>query len=70
MFYLSHIIYGEGVAVDPTNIKVIQEWITPRNVTELISFMGLAGYYRTSIESFSLIVNLITSLQKKGMKLI
>ena len=39
-------------------------------MTEFRSFMGLAGYYRTSIQSFSLIVNLITSLQNKGVKFI
>jgi hypothetical protein len=37
-------------------------------VTEVRSFMGPAGYYRTFIEGFSNIPHLITSLQKKGVK--
>jgi hypothetical protein len=41
--YLGHVISAEGVAVDPAKIKEIMDWPTPRNVTELISFMELVG---------------------------
>jgi hypothetical protein len=64
---LGHIISEEGIVVDPTKIKSIEEWPTPRNVTEVRSFMGLAGYYIRFIEGFSKIVHPITSLQKKGV---
>jgi hypothetical protein len=37
-------------------------------VTKVISFMGLAGYYRRFIERFSKIAHPITSLQNKGVK--
>jgi hypothetical protein len=53
--------------VDPMKIKSIEEWPTPRNVAEVRSFMGLAGYYKRFIEGFSQIVHPITSLQKKGV---
>ena len=66
--YLGHIISEEGIAVDPSKIAAIQEWPTPRNVTEVRSFMGLAGYYRRFIEGFSKIAHPITSLQRKGVK--
>jgi hypothetical protein len=54
--------------VDPEKIESIREWSMPKNVTESISFMGLAGYYRIFIEGFSKIAHPITSLQKKGVK--
>jgi hypothetical protein len=66
--YLGHIISKDGIAVDPEKIEVIREWSAPKNVTEVRSFMGLAGYYMIFIEGFSKIAHPITSLQKKGVK--
>ena len=54
--------------MDPEKIEAIMNWPTPRNVTDVRSFMGLAGYYRRFIEGFSKVAHAITSLQKKGMK--
>ena len=44
--YLGHIISDEGIFVDPEKIEAIINWQTPRNVTDVRSFMGLVGYYR------------------------
>jgi hypothetical protein len=66
--YLGHIISEEGIVVDPANIEVVKGWIVPKNVTEVRSFMGLAGYYRRFIAGFSRIAHPITSLQRKGVK--
>jgi hypothetical protein len=59
---LGHIISEEGITVDPIEIKSIEEWSMPRNVIEVRSFMGLAGYYKRFIEGFSKIAHPITSL--------
>ena len=67
--YLGHIISEEGISVDPEKIEAITNWPTPRNVTDVRSFMGLAGYYRRFIEGFSKVAHAITSLQKKGISL-
>lgn len=64
--YLGHIITKEGIAVDPEKIKTIMEWPTPKDVADIRSFMGLAGYYRRFVEGFSRVAYPITSLQKKG----
>jgi hypothetical protein len=53
--------------VNPENIEAIRGWSSPKNVIEVRSLMGLAGYYRIFIEGFSKIAHLITSLQKKGV---
>jgi hypothetical protein len=66
--YLGHIISKDGIAVDIEKIESIREWSAPKNVTEVRSFMGIAGHYRRFIEGFSKIAHPITSLQKKGLK--
>ena len=66
--YLGHIISEEGISMDPDKIEAIMNWPTTRNVTDVISFMGLVGYYRRFIEGFSKVAHAITSLQKNGIK--
>jgi hypothetical protein len=66
--YLGHIISEEEIVVDPEKVEAIREWSVPRNVAEVRSFMGLVGYYRRFITSFSKIAHPITSLQRKEKK--
>eukprot|EP00253_Pinus_taeda_P006100 PITA_06100 len=42
------------------------DWPVPKDVADVRSFMGLAGYYRRFMEGFSKVAFPITSLQKKG----
>jgi hypothetical protein len=59
-----------SIAVDPAKVEAIMEWPAPMNVTEVRSFMGLAGYYRRLVEGFSKIENPVTELQKKNKKFV
>jgi hypothetical protein len=64
--FLGHIISNGGIVVDPAKVNEIMEWSVPTTVTEIRSFLGLAGYYRRFIEGFSKIAKPMTSLLEKG----
>ena len=64
--FLGHIVTREGISVDPEKIKAVAEWPRPTNVTEIRSFLGLAGYYRRFVEGFSRIATPLTQLTQKN----
>ena len=51
--YLGHIVSESGIATDPGKIERVCEWPVPENVTEIKSFLGLAGYYRRFAPDFA-----------------
>jgi hypothetical protein len=63
--FLGHVLFAKAVVVDPTKIKAVKEWEQPHNVSEIRSFLGLAGYYCRFIENFSKIAHPMTNLLKK-----
>ncbi|XP_071683404.1 uncharacterized protein [Lolium perenne] len=68
--FLGHIISKEGIVVDPSKVAAVTEWEPPKNVGEIRSFLGLAGYYRRFIENFSKIAKPMTELLKKEKKFV
>jgi hypothetical protein len=47
--FLGHVISAGGVSVDPGKVKDVLNWMPPSIVSEIQSFLGLAGYYRRFI---------------------
>ncbi|GJW30642.1 reverse transcriptase domain-containing protein, partial [Tanacetum coccineum] len=63
--HLRHVINSKGIHVDPSKIEAVKNWKSPRTLTEVRSFLGLAGYYRRFIENFSKIAKSLTILTQK-----
>ncbi|WVZ62939.1 hypothetical protein U9M48_012628 [Paspalum notatum var. saurae] len=61
---LGRIVTAGGVSVDPEKVVAVSNWKTPRNMTEIKSFLGLAKYYRRFIDNFSKIAKPMTELLK------
>ena len=68
--FLGHVISEGGVSVDLGKVRDVLEWEAPQNVSEIRSFLGMAGYYRCFIEGFSKIARPMTKLLEKGSRFV
>ena len=68
--FLGHIISASGISVDPAKIEAVKTWPRPRSVTDIRSFLGLAGYYRRFVQDFSKVAKPMTNLMKKEAQFI
>ena len=58
----------ELLSMDPKKIEAVVNWKPPKNVSEVRSFLGLAGYYRKFVKGFSKIAAPLTKLTRKDVK--
>ena len=67
---MGHVVSEKGIEVDPKNVEVVANWPRPTTVTEIKSFLGLAGYYRRFVQDFSKIAAPMTRLTKKNQRFV
>jgi hypothetical protein len=65
--FLGHVVSTDGIHVDPSKIKAIENWSALRTPMDIRQFLGLAGYYRRFIQNISKIAKPHTSLTQKGV---
>jgi hypothetical protein len=68
VLFLGYVISTEGIAVNLSKVQEVLDWKSPRSVTQIHSFLGLAGYYRWFIPNFSKITKLMTKLLEEEAK--
>ena len=59
---------AKDIRVDPTKIEAVMNWKPPRNVTEVRSFLGLAGYYRRFVRGFFVIASPLNQVTQERNK--
>ena len=65
-FYVEHIVGRGEVQPESEKLKAVESFPTPKTKKEFRIFLGLTGYYRKFIPSYSTIAAHVTDLTKKG----
>ncbi|XP_062103669.1 uncharacterized mitochondrial protein AtMg00860-like [Humulus lupulus] len=68
--FLRHLVSKDSIKVDPIKIEVVRDWPKPKNAFEVMSFLGLARYYRKFVEGFLEIATPLTESTKKNLKFV
>jgi hypothetical protein len=63
--FLGHVISKGGISLYPSKVQDVLSWKAPRSVSDIQSFLRLAGYYQRFIEGFLNISKPMTELLEK-----
>lgn len=65
--YLGYVVDSKGVHVDPEKVSAILKVPAPSNATEVRRFLGMSGWYRRFIPSFSEKIAPLSKLTQKSV---
>jgi len=65
--YLGYILSPSGLTISDDKVKIIQDWLEPKKVKDIQSFLGFANFYYWFIFNYSDIVIPLTRLTWKDI---
>lgn len=68
LVYLGYIVGQGELRASPTKIEPIVEFPPPKNVSQLRTFLGMAGHYRRFIKNYAKKVHPLNKLLRKGQR--
>ncbi|MBW0559066.1 hypothetical protein O181_098781 [Austropuccinia psidii MF-1] len=63
--YLGYVVSSECLKMDKAEVQQIINWLPPRNLKALQSFLGFANFYRRFIKNYSKKISSLTSFLNK-----
>jgi len=65
--YLGYILSSSGLTMSNDKVKIIQDWLEPKKVKDIQSFLGFTNFYCWFIFNYSNIVIPLTYLTQKDI---
>jgi len=65
--YLGYILFPSGLTMSNNKVKIIQDWLEPKKVKDIQSFLDFANFYHWFIFNYLDIVIPLTHLTQKNI---
>src|SRR5437763_11594776 len=63
--FLGHTIKVGGIAISKDKVEAILNWLEPKSLKEVQSFLGFANYYKKFIRGYRKVAKPLTDLTRK-----
>ena len=64
--YLGHDVSAEGIRPSKSKVRALHDWVMPKTLTEIRSFLGFCSYYRKFVPEFSMKAAPLIALTQKN----